>query len=377
MPRLFVPNFGFEEEIAGHSLSRSASEATRGLIGCWDAVLGPTDAVCPIPYTRPQAVLTDCSEPWEIVPWGWSRPMVRWANSICPVVSCPDPSVVEMLNRRRWGFAREKDIEMAPRGSAVVESVEACVRLLSKPASEGLGWIVKADLGSSGRGQRRFGSGEMTNEFVTWVSSRLTRYGMVQVEPVLPSVREVGVQYDVQAGGEVVLCGITELLTTDSGAYRGTRIFRCGEETVQGLGRLVEMLEPVAEQVAETGYSGPLGVDSMQFQSDELGEGWRPVQDVNARFTMGRCALEWSTELPVGTRGTVLAASWGSAESVDRRVASLPEKVAGLRNALRFSPPESPPTTGAGLVLLVYDKEGDALEIEAAALRAIQESTDT
>ena len=46
MPRLFVPNFGFEEEFAGHSLSRSASEATRGLNGCWAALLDPTDAVC-------------------------------------------------------------------------------------------------------------------------------------------------------------------------------------------------------------------------------------------------------------------------------------------------------------------------------------------
>ena len=44
MARLFVPNFGFEDEIVGRDLSRAASAATRGLTGCWAALLDPSAA---------------------------------------------------------------------------------------------------------------------------------------------------------------------------------------------------------------------------------------------------------------------------------------------------------------------------------------------
>ncbi|MEC7556080.1 MAG: hypothetical protein VYA32_02830 [Planctomycetota bacterium] len=203
------------------------------------------------------------------------------------------------------------------------------------------------------------------------MSSRLEQDGMVQVEPVLPVVAEFGIQYDVVATGKVILRGVTELLTTKSGAYRGTRIVRGDDVAIWGLSDVVEMLEPVVIQVAETGYTGPLGIDSMRYESGEGELAWRPVQDINARYTMGRCALEWSGELPVGTRGTVLVARWARAAAVDQCVAGLSEKVPGLRRAIRFSPSESPPTTDAGLVLLVYDEASDAPEIEAAALKAI------
>ena len=371
--RLFVPNFGFEDEIVGRDLSPAAATATRALNGCWAAFLGPTDLVCSEPYTQPGSVGEDGATSWAVVPWGWSRAMVRWAGSVSSVVNWPDPSVVEMLNRRRWGFAREKEIGKVPRGSEVVETVQACVNLLSKPSPVGLGWIVKSDLGASGRGQRRIGSCGIPEQFAAWVSSRLEQDGMVQVEPVLPVVGEFGIQYDVVATGKVILRGVTELLTTKSGAYRGTRIVRGDDVAIWGLSDVVEMLEPVVIQVAETGYTGPLGIDSMRYESGEGELAWRPVQDINARYTMGRCALEWSGELPVGTRGTVLVARWARAAAVDRCIAGLSETVPGLRRAIRFSPSESPPTTDAGLVLLVYDEASDAPEIEAAALKAIAE----
>ena len=189
MARLFVSNFGFEDEIAGRDLSRTAAAATRGLNGCWAAMLKPTDLVCAEPYTQPRSVVANATTAWAIVPWGWSRQMVRWASSVSSVVNWPDPVVVEMLNRRRWGFAREKEIGQIPRGSDVVESVAACINLLSEPSPTGMGWVVKADLGASGRGHRRIDTCEIPDQFVAWVSSRLKQDGMVQVEPLLPAVR--------------------------------------------------------------------------------------------------------------------------------------------------------------------------------------------
>ncbi len=83
---------------------------------------------------------------------------------------------------------------------------------------------------------------------------------------------------------------------------------------------------------------------------------------------MGRCALEWATHIPDGAGASVMVARWGGRDSVDRRLADLELKTAGLLSASRFSPPTAPPGTDSGLVLLVYD---DSVEVEQLETRVI------
>jgi len=99
---------------------------------------------------------------------------------------------------------------------------------------------------------------------------------------------------------------------------------------------------------------------------------WRPLQEVNARFTMGRCALEWSAELPVQSSGTVLVVRWDEPETVDGRLGELVAEVEGLRRAERFSPIGSPLGSPMGLVLLVYDTSHDPSVIEGRVTACLE-----
>ena len=375
MSRLFVANFGFEDELTGRRMSRSASEATRGLCGCWTPMLGPGDRIVLGPSESDAEAVQGAGRVTEIVPWGWSRCMARLAQAAGTTAGMPDPLLVETLNRRRWLFAREVELGMAPAGSALLESLDDCLAVLSRPPAIGSAWIVKADLGASGRCQRRVGDvAAGGGSLQKWISRCLERDGVVLVEPYLESVCEYGLQFELSAGERIRFCGATELLTTESGGYRGTRFSGRAEGPLTGeLDELLAVVEPVVLQVARSGYTGPLGVDSMRYRRSSAETGWRPLQDINARFTMGRCALEWSGELPRGTSGTVLVGRWVDAMTVDRRLAGLLEQVEGLQRARRFSPRESPPRAPTGLVLLVYDERLDPGPIECRVTACLEE----
>ena len=360
MSRLFVANFGFEDELSGRRMSRSAWEATRGLCGCWTPMLGPGDLAVLAPYQGDTEAPAGADRATEVVAWGWSQRMVRLAQEIGSGGGIPDPSVVEALNRRRWSFEQEVEAGMVPSGAVLAESQDACQGVVSRSPRIGSGWIVKADLGASGRQQRRITGDTPPAGFDEWLAGCLDRDGLVVVEPYLESVFECGLQFELGTGGGVRYCGATELLTTESGSYLGTRF---GESVVlrleSDLEHLLARLEPVVDRAAKAGYFGPLGIDAMCFRSPTGETAWRPLQEVNARFTMGRCALEWASELPGGASGTVLVCRWAEAESVDRRLSELATEIEGLRRAERFSPPESPPGSPSGLVLLVYDTNHD------------------
>ena len=365
MSRMFVANFGFEDELVGRRMSPAAWEATRGLCGCWTPMLGRADRIVSAKPGCDPMVAGRSGRATEIVPWGWSRGMVQWAKAVGSMQQVPDPDVVERVNRRRWGFGQETELGLSPAGTTLVESLDACVDAVSQPPKIGSGWIAKADLGASGRFQRRIETGECEERLARWISGCLGQDGVLLVEPFLDSVREYGFQFDVSDGNSVRLCGVTELLTTGSGGYRGTRFGRGeGETPTDDVSEVLAAIEPVTAEVARSGYTGPLGIDSMLYRVSSRETAWRPLQDINARFTMGRCALEWSGDLCPGLRGTVLAVKWLDADTVDGRLNELGQQIDGLHQASRFSPLESPPIAPTGLVLLIYDEGVDPGPIE-------------
>jgi hypothetical protein len=68
----------------------------------------------------------------------------------------------------------------------------------------------------------------------------------------------------------------------------------------------VETALRLATRLQKLGYFGPLGVDAMQYR-DDAGRGrLRRLQDINARYTMGRLALGFRRILPAGWCGSWL-----------------------------------------------------------------------
>jgi hypothetical protein len=61
-----------------------------------------------------------------------------------------------------------------------------------------------------------------------------------------------------------------------------------------------------AHLLQRLGYFGPLGIDAMQYRADTGEIRLRPLQDLNARYTMGRLALGFGRFLRAGGRGSWL-----------------------------------------------------------------------
>jgi hypothetical protein len=62
----------------------------------------------------------------------------------------------------------------------------------------------------------------------------------------------------------------------------------------------------VAGTLQRLGYFGPLGIDAMRYRDDTGEIRLRPLQDLNARCTMGRLALGFARLLPSNWCGSWL-----------------------------------------------------------------------
>jgi hypothetical protein len=201
----------------------------------------------------------------------------------------------------------------------------------------------------------------------------LERDGLLLIEPWLDAVCECSLQFEVGADETPTFLGVTELLTSASGGYLGTRFgpsvaARLGED----VGELVATVRPVVERASRLGYVGPLGVDAMRYRAVSGETLWRPLQDINARFTMGRCALEWLDVLPGGVCGTVLVGDWAGGATWDRGVERLMGRVEGLKRVERYPPVGSAEPGVKGLVLVVYAEREEAEGVERAVLEGLE-----
>jgi len=165
-------------------------------------------------------------------------------------------------------------------------AVEARVRAL--PPWAAAAWLLKPRMGSSGRG------GVRRLEHVRGAADRLRRLGGAVFEPWLRRTEDLSALLLLGRDGEVRWIGTTRPIVRDSGAYLGNRgVVEAGGRIASGSPRdaaLRTAAEDVARLAAKRGYFGPLGMDAFAFVGPEGEEVFRPVVEVNARFTMGMVA---------------------------------------------------------------------------------------
>ena len=299
--------------------------------------------------------------------------MADLVEKVGSMQAIPDLDVVERVNRRVWAFERELELRMCPLGAGIVESIGELRSMVAKGHDGEGGWLVKSDLGGAGRGQRRIRGETVDRVVLDWVTAMLNRDGLVVIEPWLESIKEVGLQFEIESPGKVHRCGVTELLVTGTRGYRGSRLGnRLPGICPESVETLLAIVDPVVTEISRTGYVGPLGIDSMWYRAPSGELSWRPLQDINARYTMGRCALEWASHIPQEAGASVMVASWPIRESVDRRLADVESKTAGLFSASRFSPQGASLETESGLVLLVYDQSVEIDQLEDHVLQELE-----
>ncbi len=313
MTRCYLPNFDFEHHLAapGRALPKRLSELNESLAPAWLAIAEPGDAIlttaewsqewrarlaplgldtiilAPSITTIPRA---------ELIPWGWTENLLAAASrEDLLTIAC-----IRWANSRRTSAAWEAAWGIAPEGAVAADSVSAAEAAIAH-LDPTRGWVIKAEFGMSAR-ERILGRGPLWAESRAWVERRVANGGLVFVEPWLDRVDEVGLQFDVPATEAVRFIGAARMLVGSSGQYAGSWFIEPQLQAEPWWSAAVLWATKAAEELQRGGYTGPLGIDAMQYR-DADGLRVRPLQDINARWTMGRLALGWRSKLPQINRG--------------------------------------------------------------------------
>ncbi len=326
MPRLFYGNYDFEHELAD-PVGWQAPSVVRRLLAerasAWIALADDGDLIW-TPEEIPDSFWNELAKAGlprvrgvtdfgalamdniELVPWGWSRRAMRLGQEVSH--SCE--AAVRAGNSRAWSFALEQELEVALPGAARLERLDDLATIVAKSAQkwsdrpDAHRWVIKANFGMAAR-ERILGRGVLLSaSHQGWLQRRFAADGCVFFEPWLPIREEVGLQFTIppRVVGTPRLEGITPLLTDAQGCYRGSRFSRV-EAVPEHWQPAVEIALRAAERLQQLGYFGPLGIDAAQHELLTGEVVLRPLQDINARFTMGRLALGFQPLLRANETG--------------------------------------------------------------------------
>jgi hypothetical protein len=330
MPRVFLGNFDFEHELAAGPAGRESPMARQlatadrksELFWTWLPIAGPEDfVVAPdrvdltdfaglsrIGLALPQFVdargSLEAIRGAELIPWGWTGSLAALGRSHGWKCPAPPLDVVRHVNSRAIRIALETELNVGLRGAALVNSADELQSIVMGHENSPRGWLLKANFGMSGRETLR-GRGTILDEQArNWAQKRLAG-GPIVFEPIVERIAEAGIQIHVPQTGPPQVLGITPLLVDRSGVYRGSR-FGCPARELEAWQGAVDIAMGVAARLQSLGCFGPLGIDAMQYRDDAGEIRLRPLQDLNARFTMGRLALGFARLLPSGWCGSWL-----------------------------------------------------------------------
>lgn len=316
MPKIFVGNFDFEYQLGPHPLAQRPKKlqainhlllpALLPLTAPGDIIWSPggADAIAEDALSHHQVELeTSFAElpvgsEWEMVPWGWTRMLLDKARQQEWKTQAPSLDAVAWANSRVTSAQWEQQWETGPDRLELIASTEdviAAARLIHSCNNQNdrlASWIIKAEFGMSSR-ERLLGKGaELTVAQRNWIEKRLSRGERLVLEPWLERVAERSFHFDILPDRTVERVGSVALITDAAGRYLRNSSLE-GEDSAEAEELWTEAGEiafQAANALAEGGYFGPVSIDSMLYQQEGRLK-VRPLQDINARWSMGRCEL--------------------------------------------------------------------------------------
>jgi len=307
--RLFLGNFDFEYSLSSENSRQPTGPVQRmneELASVWVAVADDGDFIWTpaaveegffdelasqgLPVLQAVTELRQIDRTIDVCPWGWTDEWRCRADEHNWRFAAPQQSVIREVNSRRFSADLERSWGTGITGAAVIRSIDELPPAIGRIPTGTDRWVVKAEFGMSAR-ERMLHSGRVPDESVlNWVRKHLRADGIVLLEPWVEPVEEAGLQYTVPWSGMPVFEGVVPLLCDSSGVYRGSQFSLDVEAELRWM-PAIETGMRVARLLKQRGYFGPLGIDAMRYRDTEGAERIRPLQDINARHTMGRLAL--------------------------------------------------------------------------------------
>ena len=316
-PRWFLGNFDFEHQLAqpGRALSARLQRINAELATCWLAIAADGDYLwTPEPIAEefwddavtsglPRVIPTRKNKPdpaHALVPWGWSPELLQLASDEANAPTGLTLEIVRYANSRRTSMAWEQAWGTGIPGAAVLQTVADAAAAIAQFSDVAAGWVIKAEFGMSGR-ERLLGRGPLQPSDIRWLERRLAHDGVVFFEPWVERLCEAGLQYQIPPQGPVEFLGVAEMLPATRGQYAGT--WFTGSPASFDWTEAISVGQRAAAELQAARYHGPLGIDAMWYRSADGNPRCRPLQDINARWTMGRLALGWRQRFPAVALG--------------------------------------------------------------------------
>jgi uncharacterized ferritin-like protein (DUF455 family) len=253
-------------------------------------------------------------------PWGWSpesfelfRPLrtrlvqtsggnAAWCQH---VYSHPDFKATRLGScfSKSWGveflqsFAQAFDLSESL-GVVQVDWTSAKEWIRNQLAA-GKRLVAKAPWSTSGNGVRRILSAtELESPLGKWIANTISEQGSIVIEPWLDKVHDLSIQLEVGPDQTRIL-EYRKFVTGKQFEYRGTLLGPLRDSfDSKSLQLLQDILLPwkslireLAQRLRQNGYQGPVGVDAMIYRSADGVLKFKPLVEINPRWTMGRVAL--------------------------------------------------------------------------------------
>jgi hypothetical protein len=271
------------------------------------------------------SVLPEVRRDAEFTPFGWNREAEELSAAYSAPPSHPSLEVVRRVNGRRFAAALETEVLGDDEVLGVFTSIDEIEECLSNRPAEEDGWIVKAEHGNAGLGNRRLRYPTLGEPDRGAIMRLLAEDSHVLLERWRPRVMDLSSVFEVDAGGSATGLRIHGVVNTADGAFIGGIFERDSPAVAPWRGRISDAVSVVADHLAAAGYFGPVCLDSFVWESP-AGLHLRRVVDINAR-------------LSVSTPIQRLWRAWGGENVVYWRLFStrklrLPQRYAELAAAL-------------------------------------------
>lgn len=327
---ILVPNLDFEVDLCGRPRQLS-EQATRvidelaPLIGLLaedgDQVLvnddampaGVAECLAHVAFVR-RSEFSAIAGQHRIIPWGWTEQTCQMASVVqMSAAEIPPATAVTRVNSREFSAMFDgvqcEHGELLPFGvdgfGTICRDIDDWKNGVCQLERFGFErWVAKPPISHAGRNRLLAKGTELNRQQRGWLEKHLARTGGVYLEPWVCPEEQCGLQFEIissnsySAGteGRVQLVGVSSLLNDSVGRYQGSLICRDdlllnAWQSAAAHGFLV------CEAAAAAGYFGPIGIDSFRFRLPDGSLALRMCNDINARFTMGRLALQLRSSL--------------------------------------------------------------------------------
>ena len=264
----------------------------------------------------------------DLQPWAWTPTAHTIATELAAVTHCAAPLWPEdgkRVFRKSWAAERlavwlnEQDLPEWITGSEVVAQTVASLgevqRAISMFADRGYTTaILKQDLATAGRGQRRVRcDAPLAEQDQAWFRAMLERGCGGLVEPELDRLLDLSFLWNVGPNAKLESLGWTRQLVTQGRRYAGTRLGRpfsdCDDELSRflfsnGCARLHWLRDWLAERIGaeliRANHRGNFGVDAFLCKHPSGQLQIKPLCELNPRTTMGHVALRMEPKLAPG-----------------------------------------------------------------------------